>query len=273
MIWGIINTVLTLGQVATDQAVQVSPTIQASINTIVDLGVKPVASVLISLFALLELFKMSTRADSYGLAGNGAARLEMLGLSLMKIGFIVYFIQNIGNLMWGLYDAGTQVMLSIQNVAGGTGGQISTKYSSLEKVVNFVAEQKYGTMDKLITLIAVLPVLIIVMLCSIAVFVIFAGRIIEIYVLVALAPIPLSTLVHEEYSQIGKNYIKSFCAVVLQGAVIIVILSVYNVMIDSAIVDGSDISAIVWGMAGYGILLVFALAGSSAMAKRVLNAG
>lgn len=270
-LYGLIESVRKLGSYATDSVVQVSPSVQANINTIVDLSVKPVASVLLSLFAMMELFKWSTRADTFGISGNGVTRVELLGLSLLKIAIIIEFIHNLENIMWGLYEAGTQLMISIQSAAGtiNPGGLTSM---TIEQMKDLVAAQNYGVLDRILAYVGLIPVGIIISLTAIAVMVIFYGRLIEIYVMVALAPIPLSTMVHEEFSQIGKGFLKSFCAVVLQGAVIIIVLSLYSVIINEAMIDQANISAMMWGLAGYGILLVMALVGSSAMSKRILNA-
>jgi hypothetical protein len=106
---------------------------------------------------------------------------------------------------------------------------------------------------------------------SVVIFVIVYGRMIEIYLVTSLAPIPMSTFGNREQSQIGQNYLKSLLALGFQGFLIIICVGIYAVLIQSiAITD--DIVGSIWGVLGYTVLLVFTLFKTGSIAKSVLGA-
>ena len=106
---------------------------------------------------------------------------------------------------------------------------------------------------------------------SIVIFIIVYGRMIEIYLMVSLAPIPFSTFANREQSQIGQNYLRSLFALGFQGFLIIICVGIYAVLIQSVSISG-DIIASIWGVMGYTVLLCFTLFKTGSLAKSVFNA-
>jgi hypothetical protein len=106
---------------------------------------------------------------------------------------------------------------------------------------------------------------------AIIIFVIVYGRMIEIYLMVSLAPIPFSTFANREQNQIGQNYLRSLFALGFQGFLIIICVGIYAVLVQSlAFTD--DIIADIWGIMGYTVLLCFTLFKTGTLAKSVFNA-
>ena len=106
---------------------------------------------------------------------------------------------------------------------------------------------------------------------GILIFVIVYGRMIEIYLMVSLAPIPFSTFGNREQSQIGQNYLRSLFAIGFQGFLILVCVGISAVLIQS-VAFSQDIIASLWGVVGYTVLLCFTLFKTGGLAKSVLNA-
>lgn len=106
---------------------------------------------------------------------------------------------------------------------------------------------------------------------DIIIFVIVYGRMIEIYMLTSLAPLPVATLANRELGGAGQNYIKSLFAVGFQGMLIIVCVAIYAVLIQSIAIGGDPIGAI-WGIIGYTVLLCFCLFKTGSIARSVLGA-
>lgn len=106
---------------------------------------------------------------------------------------------------------------------------------------------------------------------SLIVFIIVYGRMIEIYLMTSLAPIPFSTFGNREQSQIGQNYLRSLFALGFQGFLIMICVGIYAVLIQS--VSFSDnILASLWGVMGYTVLLCFTLFKTGTLARSVFNA-
>ncbi|MEE3488966.1 MAG: CD0415/CD1112 family protein [Bulleidia sp.] len=106
---------------------------------------------------------------------------------------------------------------------------------------------------------------------SILIFVIVYGRMIEIYLMTSLAPIPFATFGNREQSQIGQNFLRSLAALGFQGFLIMICVGIYAVLIQG-ISFSSDITASVWGVLGYTVLLCFTLFKTGDLAKSVFNA-
>ena len=108
---------------------------------------------------------------------------------------------------------------------------------------------------------------------GIVIFVLVYGRMLEIYLLTSLAPIPMATISHREVGQMGQNYLRSLFAVGFQGMLILVCVAIYAVLIQGIATGGDPIGAI-WGTVGYTVLLCFMLfkTGTIARARSIFSA-
>ena len=106
---------------------------------------------------------------------------------------------------------------------------------------------------------------------SIVIFVIVYGRMIEIYMMVSLAPVPMATWGNHEQSHVGQNYLKSLFALGFQGFLILICVAIYAVLIQNIAISGDAISSI-WSIVGYTVLLCFSLFKTSSVAKTLLGA-
>ena len=106
---------------------------------------------------------------------------------------------------------------------------------------------------------------------SICIFLVTYGRMIEIYAVTALGPIPLATLGNSEWRGVGQNYLKSLLALGFQAFLIMVVVGIYAVLIQD-IGTMEDISGAIWGCMGYTVLLCFCLFKTGSISKAVFTA-
>ena len=106
---------------------------------------------------------------------------------------------------------------------------------------------------------------------SIIIFVLVYGRMLEIYMLTSLAPIPVATLSNREVGQMGQNYLKSLFAVGFQGLLILLCVGIYGVLVQGISTSGDPIGAI-WGCVGYTVLLCFMLFKTGTISKSIFGA-
>ena len=106
---------------------------------------------------------------------------------------------------------------------------------------------------------------------NIVIFVIVYGRMIEIYLLTSLAPIPFATSANREIGSMGQNYFTSLFAVGFQGMLIMVCVAIYAVLVQGIATDG-DIMGAIWGCVGYTVLLCFTLFKTGSLAKSIFGA-
>lgn len=106
---------------------------------------------------------------------------------------------------------------------------------------------------------------------TICIFIIVYGRMIEIYLVTSIAPIPMATMMNREWGQTGQNYLRGLLALGFQAFLIIVCVAIYAVLVQNIAV-GSDISYAIWTCMGYTVLLCFTLFKSSSLAKSIFHA-
>ena len=106
---------------------------------------------------------------------------------------------------------------------------------------------------------------------TICIFIIVFGRMIEIYLVTSLAPIPMATMTNREWGQMGQNYLRSLFALGFQAFLIIVCVAIYAVLVRSISV-GTDVIAALWTCIGYTVLLCFSLFKTASVSKSIFNA-
>ena len=106
---------------------------------------------------------------------------------------------------------------------------------------------------------------------SICIMLVVYGRLIEIYLVTSLGPIPLATIGNSEWRGMGQGYLKSLFALGFQAFLIMVVTGIYAVLIQNIALDW-DVSGAIWGCMGYTVLLCFCLFKTGSIAKAVFAA-
>ena len=106
---------------------------------------------------------------------------------------------------------------------------------------------------------------------SLCIFLVIYGRMIEIYLVTSIGPIPMATMVNREWGSIGHNYIRSLLALAFQAFLIMVCVGIYAVLVQN-IATETDVIAAIWTTMGYTVLLCFTLFKTGSLAKSVFNA-
>ena len=105
---------------------------------------------------------------------------------------------------------------------------------------------------------------------TICIFVVIYGRMVEIYLMISLAPIPFSTMANREWGSMGQNYLKSMFALGFQAFLIMVCVGIYAVLVQSIATD-ADIMGAIWTCVGYTVLLCFTLFKTGSLAKSIFS--
>lgn len=185
---------------------------------------------------------------------------------IFKTFVAVMILSNTFNIVMAVFDVA-------QSVVNSAGGLISGS-TAVTPGMTDTLEAELLTMDigPLLGLwLQSFLIQVIVLAMNIVVFVIVYGRMIEIYLLTSLAPIPFATVVNREFGSMGHNYFKSLLAVGFQGLLILVCVAIYSVLVQSIAIDGDPIGA-VWSCIGYTVLLCFTLFKTGSLAKSIFGA-
>lgn len=238
-----------------------SPGIFSMIRNVSESVIVPVAGMILTFIACYELIQMI-------IDHNNLANFEswIFFKWVFKTFMAVTIITNCFNITMAVFDVAQQV---ISGAGGIIAGNTAVDSDALTTMQATLESMEVGPLLGLYLQTFIIHLTMWAL--GILVFVIAYGRMIEIYLMVSLAPIPFSTFGNREQSQIGQNYLRSLFAIGFQGFLIMICIGIYAVLIQS-VSFSSDIIASIWGVVGYTVLLCFTLFKTGTLAKSVLNA-
>lgn len=186
---------------------------------------------------------------------------------IIKTFAAVLIVTNTWNIVMGVFDVAQHVVSQAAGVIiGETALDVASLLGDMEATL---MEMDVGPLFGLWFQSSLMG--IIAWVLSICIFIIVYGRMIEIYMVTSVAPIPMATMVNREWGQMGQNYLRSLFALGFQAFLIMVCVGIYAVLVQNISV-GSDVSAALWTCIGYTVLLCFTLFKTSSVAKSVFNA-
>ena len=211
--------------------------------------------------ACYELIQMITEH-------NNMAQFEpaLLMKWIFKTAVSVWLISNTFEIIMAVFDVTQQV---VANSSGIISGNTRVNEVGLSMLEASMMQMEVGPLFGLF--LQSFFIGITMRILSIVIFVIVYGRMIEIYYMVSLAPIPMATWGNHEQSHIGQNYLKSLFALGFQGFLILICVAIYAVLIQNVAISGDAINSI-WSIVGYTVLLCFTLFKTSSVAKSILGA-
>ena len=248
------------GDVGTTPA-NFSPGVYSMIRNISESVIIPIAGLILTFIACYELIQLI-------IDHNNLANFEtwIFFRWIFKTFVAVTLITNTFNIVMAVFDVA-------QNVVNASSGIISAgtavDASTLEAMEETLMGMDIGPLLGLFLQSIIVQITMYAL--SIVIFIIVYGRMVEIYLLTSLAPIPFATFGNREQSQIGQNYLRSLLALGFQGFLIMICVGIYAVLIQSIAFSDNIISSI-WGAMGYTVLLVFTLFKTGAIARSVFNA-
>lgn len=238
-----------------------SPEVFAMVRNISESVIIPIAGLILTFIACYELIQMI-------IDHNNLANFEtwIFFKWVFKTFMAVMLITNTFNITMAVFDVSQHV---VNSSAGIIAGDTAIDAAALEQLEETLNGMELGPLLGLMMQSFVIQFAMSAL--AIVIFVIVYGRMIEIYLMVSLAPIPFSTFGNREQSQIGQNYLRSLFAIGFQGFLIIICVGIYAVLVQS-IAFSDDIIASIWGVMGYTVLLCFTLFKTGTLAKSVFNA-
>ena len=238
-----------------------SPGIFSMIQNVSESVIVPIAGMILTFIACYELIQMI-------IDHNNLANFEtwIFFKWVFKTFMAVTIITNCFNITMAVFDVAQQV---ISGAGGIISGSTAIDDAALQGMRQTIEAMDLGPLLGLYLQSFVVQTTMWVL--GILIFVIVYGRMIEIYLMVSLAPIPFSTFGNREQSQVGQNYLRSLFAIGFQGFLILVCVGIYAVLIQS-VAFSQNVIASLWGVVGYTVLLCFTLFKTGGLAKSVLNA-
>lgn len=237
------------------------PSVYALIRNISENVILPVAGIILTFIACYELIQLV-------ISHNNLANIEtwIFWKWVFKTFVAVCLISNTFNITMAVFDVGQWVVQRSGSIISGStaidDSTLATMRSTLETL---------GPGTLLGIFLQSFIVQIGIHILSIAIFVIINGRMIEIYLMASMAPIPFATFGNKDQSMMGQNYLRSLFALAFQGFLIMICVGIYAVLI-TRVAFTSDITGSLWSVLGYTVLLAFTLFKTGALAKSILHA-
>ncbi len=185
---------------------------------------------------------------------------------IFKTACAIMILSNTFNIVNAVFDVSQSVISRAGGIVQGSTDITPTMLDTLETTLE---DMELGSLLGLF--MQSLLINVTMWALNIIIFVIVYGRMLEIYMMTSLAPIPVATLSNREIGGMGQNYLKSLFAVGFQGLLILVCVGIYAVLVQSIATSGDPIGAI-WGCVGYTVLLAFMLFKTGSIARSIFGA-
>ncbi|MBQ2724079.1 MAG: hypothetical protein IJF78_00035 [Clostridia bacterium] len=222
----------------------------------------PIAGVILAFVMTLELLQMVADKNSMHDVDTW-----MFFKWIFKTACAVLIVTNTWNIVMGVFDVAQEVVRRSAGVISSTAPlDISSVTADLEaRLMEMEVGELFGIwMQTAFVGIAM-------WILSACIFVIVYGRMIEVYIVTSIAPIPMATMTNREWGGMGQNYLRSLFALGFQAFLIVVCVAIYAALVQNITLT-DDILYAIWTCVGYTVLLCFCLFKTGSLSKAIFNA-
>lgn len=232
------------------------------IQTLSETVILPIAGVILAIVMTLELIQMITDRNNLHDVDTW-----MFFKWMFKTAAAVLLVTNTWNIVMGVFDVAQGVVAQASGVIGTNATvDISTVMEDMESRLQ---EMELGPLLGL--WVQSLFIGITMWALTICIFIVIYGRMIEIYLVTSVAPIPMAAMMNREMGGgMGQNYLRSLFALGFQAFLIVVCVAIYAVLVQN-IATEDDIIMAIWSCVGYTVLLCFTLFKTGSLSKAIFN--
>jgi len=222
----------------------------------------PIAGLILAFVMTLELIQLITDKNNLNDVDTW-----MFFKWIFKTACAILIVTNTWNIVMAVFDVAQNVVNQSSGViSGNTAIDISPTITNLhDRLMEMDVGPLFGLWFQSLFVGVTMWAL------SICIFIVIFGRMIEIYLVTSVAPIPMATMANREWCQMGQGYLRSLFALGFQGFLIIICVAIYAVLVQN-IATETDIIKAIWTCMGYTVLLCFTLFKTGSLAKSVFNA-
>ena len=237
-------------------------TIFSMIQTLSESVIVPIAGLILAFVMTLELIQLLVEKNNLHDVDTW-----MFFKWIFKTAAAILIVTNTWNIVMGVFDAAQSVVARASGIiTADTSIDISSVIPDME---TRLAEMELGPLLGLWMQSAFVGITMWAL--TICIFIVIYGRMIEIYLVTSVAPIPMATMMGREWGGMGQNYLRSLFALGFQAFLIIVCVAIYAVLVENIALE-DDIIAAIWTCVGYTVLLCFTLFKTGSLSKQVFQA-
>ena len=224
--------------------------------------IMPIAGVILAFVMTLELVQILMDKNNFH-----DVETVVFFKWVFKTACAILIVTNTWTIVMGIFDVAQGVVNQVSGIIiGDTSIDLSSVMPDMEEQL---MEMELGPLFGL--WFQSLFVGITMWALTICIFIITYGRMLEVYLVTSVAPIPMAAMLGREWGGMGQNYLKSLFALGFQAFLIMVCVAIYAVLVQNISVS-DDISAAIWTCMGYTVLLCFTLFKTGSLAKSVFSA-
>ena len=233
------------------------------IQTLSETVLLPIAGVILAIVMALELIQMITDRNNLHDVDTW-----MFFKWMFKTAAAVLLVTNTWNIVMGVFDLAQGVVAQASGVIGTDATvDISTVMEDMEARLQ---EMELGPLLGL--WVQSLLIGVTMWALTICIFIVIYGRMIEIYLVTSVAPIPMAAMMNRDMGGgMGQNYLRSLFALGFQAFLIVVCVAIYAVLVQN-IATEEDIITAIWTCVGYTVLLCFTLFKTGGLSKALFQA-
>ncbi len=239
-----------------------NPGVFSMIQTLSENIMVPIAGVILAAVMTLELIQMITDKNNLHDVDTW-----MIFKWAFKSAAAILLVTNTWNIVMGVFDMAQSVVSQASGIIGSDASiDISTVMGDME---SRLMEMDLGPLIGLWVQSMFIGVTMWAM--YICIFIVIYGRMVEIYLVTSVAPIPMAAMMGKEWGGMGQNYLRSLFALGFQAFLIIVCVAIYAVLVQN-IATEEDVIMAIWTCVGYTVLLCFTLFKTGSLAKSIFQA-
>lgn len=234
-------------------------------------AVKPIASTILAIMCVLELARVSTRAD-----GDRELGVKLVAMAMFKLTLVFSAAQHSELMLQAIDEIGDSVLGGIQSSVDTSGASSGLGLGdSMRDAIDSA-----GWMGQIPCLILLLIPFLVSKGATIVVTVVILLRFVQIYMLTAFNPLPIAFIAQEETRQWGINYLKQYASLVFQCATLYLAILMYRTLVGgtlnpSKFKDGDSLSG--WVMGNFtglllaSVMLIGVVMAANSVAKKLFG--
>lgn len=245
--------------------------IWTTIHTLSDNVIVPIAGFILCIVVLNDLIQTV-------MAGNNFRDFDdsIFVKWIIKTFCGILLIANVFDIATGIFTFGTQAVISgLTTIFPSGENLISSDLIDSADFHDALINLDVGTL--IVTLIISFVIVIVTFVLLGAIIIVLASRIIEVFMYLSIAPIPMATMMNSDWGQIGKNWLRNILALAFQGFFIVVTLALFKALFSNALStmmngESGDVIMTMAILLGFIVAFIFTIFRSSSISKSVFSA-
>lgn len=243
-------------------------TVWSTIETLSNNVIVPIGSFMMMIVVVYELFSMVVEGNNFRDFDD-----SIFIRWIIKSFCGILLVSNVFYIATGIFAFGTNAVNSGLNTLFGNGDFISSNVVNSSDFHEALMSQDIGTL--IVTLIISFVIIIVTFVLLAAIVIVLASRIIDIYMMLSISPIPMATMMNKDWSDIGKNWLRNILALAFQGFFIIVALAIFKTLLNNTLtnmMNGQDVVMTMAVLLGFVVAFIFTIFRTSNISKSTFAA-